>query len=122
MESQVRNDDEYFDQLVARFWVAFAASAGKSIHPECVQVAKDRGYYAQVKSNLALFRDPKSPLLANSLRCCRRAGWYAAEESDEKPEISSDDFDRAVTKVQAAMTRLRGQQGNAMAAGICSPG
>lgn len=122
MENQIRLADQY----AAHFWQAFGASAEMDMDEQCVEVARERGYYGYVEGNAVSF-DEHSYLLEETLRCARRAGHLAANFAREagRSIISVVDFTEACVQTEARVAKVRARQVSSVGrlrvmGGICS--
>jgi hypothetical protein len=104
MENQIKLADQY----AAHFWQAFGARAAMDMDEECVEVARERGYYGHVEGNAVNF-DEHSYLLEETLRCARRAGHLAANfaREDGRSIISVEDFTEACVQTEARVAKVR---------------
>ncbi len=121
-----KQDDDYLEVLMAKFWGSFGSGAGMPFSGDCVRVARDKGYLATIRRNAEKFR--KHPeALQDAMNCCLRTGHLAAQRAihEQRDEISGEDFDIASDEVQGRIARVRERseaRGDDVSAraGVCS--
>lgn len=107
-QAGAQQDEGYFEVLMARFWGSFGSGAGMAFADECVQVARNKGYYHTIRRNAEKFRRHPEELQA-AMNCCLRTGHLAAQRAihEQRDEISGEDFDVASDEVQGRIARVR---------------
>lgn len=115
-----------FDTIMAQFWAAFGVGANKFIDADCYEVAKKKGYIANIKRRLPSFADRK--VLDRTLRCCIEAGQQAALIAMTRKEltISGKTFLEAIEIVEhqqneriANSPKLKEMIANNVYGGVC---
>lgn len=75
-----------FETVMMQFWTAFGCGAGRNIDAECYEVARKKGYIANVKRRLPTFADKR--VLDRTLMCCLEAGQLAARMATRQRRVT----------------------------------
>lgn len=98
--------DLRLDVVQARFWAAFGSGAGLLIEDECVEAARQKGYFTNVEGRLNSFKSPK--VMKNTLSCCFEAGKEASVIALRKGEstVTAATYIEAVEIVESRLNAL----------------